>query len=66
MKKVLFTLSMMLGVISLTSCTYLFDYIVPAYPGEEENGGNAFDRLSETGASSNAFTSFDMTAYLYR
>lgn len=32
---------------------------------EEENGGNAFDRFAMTGASSNAFTSFDMTAYLF-
>ena len=32
---------------------------------EEEDGGNAFDRFALTGASSNAFTSFDMTAYLY-
>ncbi len=32
---------------------------------EEEDGGNAFDRFAETGASSNAFTSFDMTAYLF-
>ena len=32
---------------------------------EEEGGGNAFDRFAATGASSNAFTSFDMTAYLF-
>lgn len=32
---------------------------------EEEDGGNAFDRFAQTGASSNAFTSFDMTAYLF-
>ena len=32
---------------------------------EEEDGSNAFDRFAETGASSNAFTSFDMTAYLF-
>ena len=32
---------------------------------EEEDGGNAFDRFSLTGANSNAFTSFDMTAYLF-
>lgn len=32
---------------------------------EEEGGGNAFDRFAETGASSNAFTSFDLTAYLF-
>ncbi len=32
---------------------------------EEENGGNAFDRFALTGANSNAFTSFDMTAYLF-
>ena len=32
---------------------------------EEEDGSNAFDRFADTGASSNAFTSFDMTAYLF-
>ncbi len=32
---------------------------------EEEDGGDAFQRFSLTGASSNAFTSFDMTAYLF-
>lgn len=32
---------------------------------EEEDGGNAFDKFALTGASSNAFTSFDMTAYLF-
>ena len=32
---------------------------------EEEDGQNAFDKFALTGASSNAFTSFDMTAYLY-
>ncbi len=32
---------------------------------EEENGGNAFDRFALTGANSNAYTSFDMTAYLF-
>lgn len=32
---------------------------------EEEDGSNAFDRFAETGASSNAFTSFDITAYLF-
>ncbi len=32
---------------------------------EEEDGSNAFDRFALTGASSNAFTSFDMTAYLF-
>ncbi len=32
---------------------------------EEEDGGNAFDRFALTGANSNAFTSFDMTAYLF-
>ena len=32
---------------------------------EEENGGNAFDRFATTGGSSNAFTSFDLTAYLF-
>ncbi len=32
---------------------------------EEEDGGNAFDKFSLTGASSNAFTSFDMTGYLF-
>ena len=31
----------------------------------EEENGNAFDRFAITGASSNAFTSFDMTAYLF-
>lgn len=31
----------------------------------EEEGGNAFDRFAITGASCNAFTSFDMTAYLF-
>lgn len=32
---------------------------------EESDGGNAFDRFALTGANSNAFTSFDMTAYLF-
>lgn len=32
---------------------------------EEEDGGNAFDRFALTGANSNAFTSFDITAYLF-
>ncbi len=32
---------------------------------EEEDGQNAFDKFAVTGASSNAFTSFDMTAYLF-
>lgn len=32
---------------------------------EEPDGGNAFDKFALTGASSNAFTSFDMTAYLF-
>ncbi len=32
---------------------------------EEEDGSNAFDRFATTGASSNAFTSFDLTAYLF-
>ena len=32
---------------------------------EEEGGGDAFQRFALTGASSNAFTSFDMTAYLF-
>lgn len=32
---------------------------------EEEDGKNAFDKFALTGASSNAFTSFDMTAYLF-
>ncbi len=32
---------------------------------EEEGGGNAFDRFALTGANSNAFTSFDITAYLF-
>lgn len=32
---------------------------------EEADGGNAFDRFAKTGANSNAFTSFDLTAYLF-
>lgn len=32
---------------------------------EEADGSNAFDRFAKTGASSNAFTSFDLTAYLF-
>lgn len=32
---------------------------------EEPDGSNAFDRFAQTGANSNAFTSFDMTAYLF-
>lgn len=32
---------------------------------EEEDGSDAFQRFALTGASSNAFTSFDMTAYLF-
>lgn len=32
---------------------------------EQEDGTDAFARFSETGASSNAFTSFNMTAYLF-
>lgn len=32
---------------------------------EEEGGKNAFDLFALTGASSNAFTSFDITAYLF-
>lgn len=32
---------------------------------EESDGSNAFDRFANTGASSNAFTSFDITAYLF-
>lgn len=32
---------------------------------EEPDGTNAFDRFAKTGASSNAFTSFDLTAYLF-
>lgn len=32
---------------------------------EESDGKNAFDKFAVTGASSNAFTSFDMTAYLF-
>lgn len=32
---------------------------------EEEDGSNAFDRFAQTGASSNAFTSFNLTAYLF-
>ena len=32
---------------------------------EQPDGSNAFDSFAVTGASSNAFTSFDMTAYLF-
>ena len=32
---------------------------------EQSSGGNAFDLFAGTGASSNAFTSFDLTAYLF-
>lgn len=32
---------------------------------EQEDGSNAFDHFAKTGASSNAFTSFDLTAYLF-
>ncbi|SHH12542.1 EF-P 5-aminopentanol modification-associated protein YfmH [Tepidibacter thalassicus] len=32
---------------------------------EQPNGGNAFDRFSELGASANAYTNFTMTAYLF-
>ncbi len=32
---------------------------------EEEDGQNAFDKFALTGANANAFTSFDMTAYLF-
>ncbi len=32
---------------------------------EQPDGGNAFDSFALTGASSNAFTSFDLTAYLF-
>lgn len=32
---------------------------------EDENGIDAFERFAETGASANAFTSFDVTAYLF-
>ncbi len=32
---------------------------------EQPGGGNAFDEFSKTGASANAFTSFNMTAYLF-
>ena len=32
---------------------------------EEEDGKNAFDRFSATGANANAYTSFDITAYLF-
>lgn len=32
---------------------------------EEEDGKNAFDRFSVTGANANAYTSFDITAYLF-
>ncbi|SHJ56085.1 EF-P 5-aminopentanol modification-associated protein YfmH [Tepidibacter formicigenes] len=32
---------------------------------EQPDGGNAFDRFSELGASANAYTNFTMTAYLF-
>lgn len=32
---------------------------------EQEDGGNAFDLFSKYGARANAFTTFDMTAYLF-
>ena len=32
---------------------------------EQPDGGNAFDKFSQLGASANAFTSFTMTAYLF-
>lgn len=32
---------------------------------EQPDGGNAFDKFSKLGANANAFTSFDMTAYLF-
>ena len=32
---------------------------------EDENGVDAFERFAETGASANAYTSFDLTAYLF-
>jgi len=32
---------------------------------EESDGKNAFDRFAVTGANANAFTSFDLTAYLF-
>ena len=32
---------------------------------EEEDGGDAFERFAPLGASANAFTSFDMTSYLF-
>lgn len=32
---------------------------------EEPNGTDAFERFSKTGASANAYTNFDMTAYLF-
>lgn len=32
---------------------------------EEEDGSDAFEKFAETGASSNAYTSFDLTAYLF-
>lgn len=32
---------------------------------EQPDGGNAFDKFAQLGASANAFTSFNMTAYLF-
>ena len=32
---------------------------------EDENGVDAFERFAETGASANAYTSFDLTGYLF-
>ncbi|MBO4897743.1 MAG: insulinase family protein [Clostridia bacterium] len=32
---------------------------------EQEDGGNAFDKFAVYGANANAFTNFDMTAYLF-
>ena len=32
---------------------------------EQPDGGNVFDRFAETGADANAFTSFNMTGYLF-
>jgi len=32
---------------------------------EQQDGGNAFDKYSKTGASANAFTSFNQTAYIF-
>ena len=32
---------------------------------EQQDGGNAFDKYSKTGASANAYTSFNLTAYIF-